>query len=143
MFSVFVQGLDAPDHTLIGSVYIPDVAGISIHEVFFPYLAKVTFSTAALSLAVGETAEIEVELESSNLQAISGKEALVALLEFTMSDIAVASVVINDAGNLQVSAIAAGSAILQTARVVGSFAPRRPEVAALVIAPSAPVITVT
>lgn len=142
-YDVFVQGLDAPDHTLLGQVYIPDVAGIAVKEVFFPYLAKVTFLTSSLSLIVGQTAEIEVELESSNLQPLSGKEVLDALLEFTSSDPTVVTVTVNDSGKVQVTAVKAGVVTIQVARVAGSFAPRRPEVAALVIAPSAPTVTVS
>jgi hypothetical protein len=47
------------------------------------------------------------------------------------------------AGKIQVTAGASGSATIQVARVAGTFAPRRPEVPALVVDPSFPVVTVT
>ena len=141
-FNVFAQGLDAPDHTLIAIIYVPDESGIAIHEVLFPYLTKVTFPVTAVSVAIGQTAELELELEASNYQAISGRAALDALLTVTSSDITKATAVFNDAGKIQVLGVGAGSASIQVARVVGTFAPRRPEVAALVIAPSSPIVTV-
>jgi len=143
VFDVFTQGLDAADHTLLGSVYVPDLSGISIHEVLFPYLKKVTYTPSALALTVGQTDEIEVELESSNLQPLSGKKVLDALLVFTSSDPAKAVVGVDNDGKLQITAVAAGVVTIQVERVVGSFAPRRPAVAALIVAPSAPTVTVT
>jgi hypothetical protein len=142
-FRVFAQGLDAPDHTLLACIYVPDLAGVSIHEVLFPYLTKVTFPVTTLSLAVGETAELELELEASNLQELSGREVLDALLTVTSSDILKATAAFNDNGTISVSGVGAGSATIQVARVVGSFAPRRPEVADLIVAPSSPIVTVT
>jgi hypothetical protein len=142
-YDVFAQGLDAPDHTLLGQVYVPDAAGISIHEVLFPYLKKITYTPATLALTVGQTDEIEVAMESSNLQPMSGKAFLEALLVFTTSDPTKAIVAITNEGTLRVTALAAGVVTIQAERVVGSFAPRRPAVAALIVAPSVPTITVT
>jgi hypothetical protein len=143
VFDVFVQGLGAGDHTLQSSIYIPDLAGIDIQEVLFPYLTSVTYSPSSLTLSVGDSAEIEVEIAASNSQPISGSAALNALLEFTSSDTSKATVLVTSEGKLLVTAIASGAATIQAARVIGSFAPRRPDVPNLVIAPSAPAITVT
>lgn len=143
IFDVFVQGIDAPDHTLIASIFVPDVAGIGIYEVLFPYLKKVTFPVVAVPVGVGLTVEVELELEASNLQPISGKETLTTLLTVTSSDITKMTVGFNDSGNIQVTGVAVGTATIQVARVVGTFAPRRPEVPTLVVAPSSPVVTVS
>jgi len=137
VFDVFVQGLDAPDHTLLGQVYIPDLNGIAIHEVFFPYLMKVKFLTPSLSLAIGETQEVEIELTASNFQPLSGKTVLDALLVFSSSDPTIAAAAINSNGNVQVTGLRSGSITVLVERVEGSFAPRRPAVADLILDPSA------
>jgi len=143
VFDVFVQGLGAGDHTLQASIYIPDAAGIDIQEILFPYLTSITYSTTALSLAVGESVEIDLTLASSNLQPIAGSEALNALLDFSSSDETKVTVTVTSEGTLLVTGIAAGSATIQASRVVGSFAPRRPDVPDLALLPSTPTITVT
>jgi co-chaperonin GroES (HSP10) len=142
VFDVFVQGLGAGDHTLQASIYIPDLPGIDISEVLFPYLTALTYSVPALALAVGESAEIEVALTSSNYQPVSGTAALNTLVEFTSSDPAIATVAVAATGALLVRAISAGAASIQASRVVGSFAPRRPAVPDLIISPASPVVTV-
>lgn len=141
-YSVFAQGLDAADHTLLANVYVPDKAGIAIQEVLFPYLSKVTFPVTALALSVGQTAELELVLESSNYQALSGKAVLDTFLTVTSSEPTKVQVAFNDSGKIQVTALALGSATVQVARTVGTFAPRRPAVPALIVSPSSPIVTV-
>jgi hypothetical protein len=143
IFDVYASGLDAGDHTLLVPVYIPDVAGISIHEVLFPYLTQVTYSTSVVTLAVGESEEVEVELTASNYQPITSADHLNALVAFTLDDSNKAVVAVTAEGKLLITAVEVGSATLSVARVDGTSAPRRPEIAALIVSPSVLTVTVT
>lgn len=143
IFDVYAQGLDAGDHTLLAAIYVPDIAGIEVHEVLFPYVTKVTYGSVAISLAVGESVELSVAIEASNYQPIAGKASLSALLTFSSSDPAKMSVDMTSEGKLLITGLAAGSAQVQVERVVGTYAPRRPEVSSLTILPSVPTVTVT
>jgi hypothetical protein len=142
IFDVYVQGLDAPDHTLLAPIYVPDVAGIAIHELLYPYVTKVTYAAPAVTVPVGEQVELELALETSNVQPVTSYQELQGLLVFTIGDLTLASVGVTPEGKLLISGIAAGATTLEVTRVVGTYAPRRPEVADLIILPSIPTITV-
>lgn len=143
VFDVFVQGLGAGDNTLQASIYIPDMAGIDVREILFPYLTTLTYLTTSLNMTVGDSEEVEVELTASNGQPITGVVALNALLVFASSDPTIALASVGSNGTLVIKALRAGSVTVQASRVVGSFAPRRPEVPDLVIAPSVLTVTVS
>jgi hypothetical protein len=139
IFDVFVSGLSAPDIRLLSQVYIPDAAGVSIRDVFYPYVTKVTYSTATVAIAVDEETEVDATLTTSNLQPDVGLEGLV---EFTSDDEDVATVVIAG-GALLITGIAAGTATISAARVAGSYSPRLPDIPALIELPSSISVTVS
>lgn len=140
VFDVFIQGLDAPDVTLLTSIVIPDVSGIGIVDVLYPYVTEVEYSSDTISLAVGETFDLGVTAIGSNLEQI--QECASTLLDFTLGDESVAAVNWEN-DKLVVTALATGSTSLQTTRKPGTFAPRLPTIGELVVSPSIPTITVT
>lgn len=144
VFDVYVQGHDAADLKLLSSIFVPDLAGIAVEDVFFPYITKVTYSTASVVVAVNTTEEVGLVLESSNLQPdLEGKGVVEALLDFTVDDEDIAEVTVTDEGNLAVRGLVAGVTNLQVDRVVGTVAPRRPVLADIVVSPASLTITVT
>ena len=142
IFDVHIAGLEASDLTLLAAIRVPDLAGINIHDVLFPYITQVDYSTGTIDIAVDGTLDIDATLTSSNLQPeLEGKGVLVTLLDFTTADETIAIVEITVDGKLRITGIAAGSTTLDVVRKEGTLAPRRPAVSALIVTP--PTITVT
>lgn len=142
VFDVYFQGLDAPNLSLLSPVFVPDTDGIRILELIYPYVTKVTYDSAAVPVAAGESATLDFVTETSNLQPLT-LEGVNSLLEFTVDDGAVASVTVTGAGELTVTGIAAGTATISVARRPLTAAPRRPALSSLIILPSEPLVTVT
>lgn len=139
IFDVFVPGLSAADIRLLSQVYVPDTAGISAQDLFYPYVTKVTYSTDTVNVAVDEEAEVDVELTTSNLQPDVGVDGL---LEFSSDDEDVATVAIVG-GSLVVTGHQAGAALITASRVADSYAPRLPDIADLIELPSSILVTVS
>lgn len=139
IFDVFASGLSAADIRLLSQIYVPNLAGVSAQDVFFPYVTKVTYSTDTVAIAVDEEAEVEATLTTSNLQPDVGISGLV---EFSSDDedVAVVNIV---AGNLVITGLQAGTATISAARVADSYAPRAPDIADLIELPSSISVTVS
>lgn len=118
-------------------VRIPDQASVALEDLLFPYVASVAYTSAPFAVAAGQTLDITVVVTTSSGVTITDRAALAALLEFTPSDAALFSVSIVDDSTIRVTGIAAGSGTIQVARVVDSFAPRRPAVSAITVTPPA------
>lgn len=139
IFDVFVPGLSAADIRLLSQIYVPNLAGVSIQDVFFPYVTKVTYDTTTVAVAVDEEAEVVPTLTTSNLQPDVGASGLI---EFSIDDEDVAALSIVS-GNLVITGLKAGPATVTAARVDGSYAPRAPDVPALIELPSSISVTVS
>jgi len=144
VYDVFIDGLDEPFTNPISNVWIPDAPGALIVDVLYPYIKKVTYGSATISMAAGSSVLVPIEVEMSNLQEnVVGHDPLYALLSFAVDDPAVALIEITSDGVLNVKGLAAGVTNLTVSRVVGSYAHRSPPVADIVPLPSIPIVTVT
>ncbi len=142
VFDVYLQGMDAPDISLLAEIYVPDVAGIEIEKVLYPYLETATFGEAAIAVAAGDTVTVSISLLTSNLMPADRLDPA-CLLGLELDDESVASIEINDDGELEVTGLAAGVANLTVTRLEGTIPPYSPVLADLAVFPSSPVITVT
>lgn len=142
VFDVYLQGMDAPDTSLLASVYVPDVAGIALEKVLYPYLESVTFGSTPIAVAAGDTVTVSLSLVTSNLLPADRLDPA-CLLEFGVDDEDVASVEVNDDGELEVTGLAAGVTNLTVARAEGTTPPYLPVLADVLALPSTPVITVS
>lgn len=135
VFDVRVHGLDQiiPEF-MINSVVVPDRAGAEIKDVLFPYITSVVYSTGSVSLAVGETEDVEVTLTTSNQQTVAGKAQLDAFLVFA-TDETVATVEVSAEGKLTIKGIATGTTSVTVTRAPGTYPSSRPELADIVATP--------
>jgi len=140
VFDVYIQGMDAPDHTLLAVVYIPDTDGVEIQDVLFPYVTSVTYGSSAINLLVGETVSVSLQVVSSDLRDFTDLAG--GLLDFSVDDDTIASFSIVE-GELAVTGLAVGATTLSVERKPGTAAPRRPSLADLLVLPAAPTITVS
>jgi len=141
VFDVYIQGMDAPDNLLLAAIYVPDVAGIEIEKVLYPYVEAIVFDTAAIAVAVDGTTTVGLTIYTSNLLEAS-QLILGGMLTFELDDDSVAEILVED-GNLVVTGLSAGVANLSVTRKTGTVPPYSPELADLQVLPSAPVITVS
>jgi len=142
IFDAHLYGMETPGVQIYSQIYIPDRPGAKIEDVLFPYVASVDTEIDSVSVAVGDSAELTVEALGSNDQSITDAGCLSALLEFISSDEDVATVEFGNEGQLLVTGVSAGSAIISVSRIDGTSAPRVPGIPDLVITPST-IISVT
>ena len=142
VFDVYIQGMDAPDSTLLAEVYIPDAAGIEIQEVLYPYVKEITYGSDTITLLVGETVTVSISGEASNLMELDAGD-LNGLVEFLVGDESLASIELTEEGELAITGLAAGATTLLAERKPGTAAPRRPSLADILALPAVPTITVS
>lgn len=133
-FDFSIHGLENPGSEPLSQVYIPDVAGVEIKDVLFPYIQTVTYDAPDVSLLVGESAEVDVSAGTSNQQPFDPL-CLAQYIEFTSGDDGVATVELTEEGKLKVTGVAVGATTVGAARVEGTYAPRRPAIADIVVDP--------
>jgi hypothetical protein len=142
VFDFSIHGSENIGPSPLSTIYIPDRAGIDIKDVLFPYIQTVTYSESSVAIAVGESVEIEITGQASNLQPLTALD-LTCLLEFTSGDETVATLSVTAEGNLLVTGVASGSTTLAVARREGTYAPRRPEIDDIIKDPDPLNVTVT
>ena len=144
VYDVFIAGMDEPFTNPIANIWVPDIDGVLITDVIYPYVQKVTYGTAAINVAVQSTVNVDVTVVMSNLQEnVNGHDPLAILLLFVAEDPTIAEVMITNDGKIGVKGLASGITNLLVSRIVGSYAHRIPAVPNITILPSIPVITVT
>ena len=144
VYDVFVAGMDEPFTNPIANIWVPDIDGVSLTDVLYPYVKEVVYGSASINVAVQETDETDVTVVMSNLQEnVSGHDPLTVLLQFIAEDPTVAEVMITNNGKVSIKGLVSGTTNLLVSRIVGSYAHRIPSVPDIVILPSVPTITVT
>lgn len=136
IFEVRIQGYQLPGWATDGAVrlievLVPDQSAIELMELLYPFVEEVNFDPNTASVAVGESAEIGLTVTGSNEQDITAMTALVALLDFTVDDEAIAQIKIEEE-KLLVYGVAVGSAVITVTRKDGTWAPRSPAIPDLV-----------
>ena len=143
VFDVFVSSIRDYNISPMASVWIPNLAGIGIQDVLFPYVTSVTYGNTdiQLSLSANPSTIISLAVGCSNLQEnVVGWEVFSALLKFDIDpELAVLSIV---DGGLLIVAANLGSDSIVANRTVGSAAPRSPALPDIIALPSTPVVTV-
>jgi hypothetical protein len=144
VFDVFIAGMSEPFTNPLASIWVPDEAGALLVDVLYPYVTMIEFDQTSIPLVVGgPSATLTLTVTASNKQEnVEGKEALSALLVFTVDE-TVAVVQVTDDGHLLVSPVGVGTTDIVVTRGTGTAAPRTPPIPDLVILPSTPTITVT
>lgn len=144
VFDLFVPNMNEFFTNPLSSIWVPDLPGIEIQDVLFPYVTKLTYGTAVINLSLSgvNTQVITAVIETSNKQEnVFGNAALMSLLVFT-TDLAVAMATVTVDGDLMLQGIGVGSTSLTVARSIGSAAPRHPALPDIVVLPSIPTIVV-
>jgi hypothetical protein len=144
VFDLFVPNMNEFFTNQLSSVWVPDLPGIEIHDVLFPYVTKVTYGAVAINLSLSGVNDqtVTVVVETSNKQEnVYGNAALMALLVFT-TDLSVAMATVTADGGVMLIGIRAGSTNLNVARAIGSAAPRHPTLPDVIVMPSLPTIVV-
>jgi hypothetical protein len=139
IYDVHIHGAEITSVPHYARIEVPDVAGINLEDVFFPYIVSLTFDPSGpATLHVGDSLVLNLSAIGSNLAEIPDTE-LYAFLNFTPSDPTIMSVdFVLD--HLVVTALAPGVALVQATRKDNSYAVRNPALPDLVDAP--PSITV-
>ena len=144
VFDLTVPQMDEFFISSLSSVWIPDLPGIGIQEVLFPYITRITFDLTDVHLQLSgvNTASLVLTAETSNRQEnVSGFEVFASLLDLVLDlDVATAKFVAE--GVLQITGVSAGSTTLTLNRHPGSAAPRSPGLPDIVLLPETPTITV-
>ena len=142
-FTLHITGLEVPsDDGIYENLYVPDVLGLELSDLLFPYVTEVAFSSTVLAMTVGDAEPITYTIDLSNFQDLS-LVCTTPLVEFSSDDEDVATVELvngDDGPELQVTAIAAGTANIIVART-GEEAPRRPDLPAITNTPIAVTVT--
>jgi hypothetical protein len=140
IFDIHIYGLETPGVQIIEQVWVPDAAAMTLRNLLFPYVASVVFAEDPIAVLESEAVEVAVTVTGSNGQDIVAKSALLALLDFTSEDEAVATVEVDD-GLIRVTGVGAGSTTITVTRKEGTTPTQRPAIVALLV--TAPVVSVT
>ena len=76
-----------------------------------------------------------VAIYGSNEYPIEYQESIIQAVEFTSDDEGVAMVLVIGDGTLSIVGLATGTTHIQVARIAGTWAPRRPNIPALIVTP--------
>jgi len=133
-YDVHVYGIEDPDG-IYETVQIPDKAGALFADVFFPYIKTAEFDTNPLAVNVAESEDVLITIYGTNDIQITDQERLTNLLEFTSADESIAQAEGTIDGGISVSGVSAGSTTITITRKDCTWAPRRPEIAALISTP--------
>lgn len=141
VFDVHISGLETPGMNIVEPVYVPDLPGIVIQDVLFPYIVEVTYVDDPITVEVGKVEIVDLSIFTSNKQEdLSPVTGLIPLLDFETGDEATAVTELNGDGLVTVIGVAIGATTLEADRVVGSVAPRSPPVPDLIVVPPAVVV---
>jgi len=142
VFDISVQGLQIHGLWTLSEVYIPDLAGIDLMELLFPYVSNIVYSPTSVAVAAGgNTVQVDVTPTASNFQLI-GNNNLGAFIEWVSEDTAIAQVAWDGSlGKLLITGMAAGTTTVNASRRIGTVAPRRPPVPDIVVTPLTVVVS--
>lgn len=136
VLSIKMPGLRNPVVPVNREVHVPDVAGMKLEDLIYPYVKEVTSAETDISIAIdSDPLQVLVTLYSSD--EYSG--VVYERVEATSSNLEVMTCGINEFGYLVVTPLTVGTAEITFSRVSGISAVRIPSVPDLV----APVIPVS
>lgn len=144
VYDVHLYGLETPGPQIIAQIFVPDRASAKLEDVLFPYVANVVWDQSAMVLDVDESKNLVATVTGVNDQPLNGQSVFSALMEFTIDDSAVASIIVDEDGVIGVRGLSPGVANISAARKDNTSAPRRPPIPDLVVTPVTQVsVTVT
>ena len=127
-FKIHLGGASNPIE-IMESVIVPDLAGASISDVLFPYVASVSFAPTSLSINLtgGSTKGTVLITALDQLGRQINSSILSDLLEFTSSDVSIVSAEVNTTkGELNLGAAAVGTSTISATRKSSTSAVRVP-----------------
>jgi len=139
MFDLDIHGYFKPTVSTFYQLYVPDAASARLEDVLFPYVQSVDYDDYTVDLTVTETQELVLTVTGSNGLVIEPC-LFQTFLEFSTPDPLVATVSMNDNGNLVVVGRGVGTTTIQVTRKENTWASRLPDIPNLEV--TDPIVTV-